>query len=558
MTRLARWAARIRTHLAKAHLGGVVLALALATHGMAQTQHANAPLPSFAELEAAGAVIGEIRVVSENIFDTTDPKEDHLLFRWANALHIQTRPGVIRRALLFKPGDAISVRVIEETERLLLGNNYLYAVHFRPIAYHDGVVDIEVMTRDTWTLDFGLRASRQGGENSSGFEITDRNLLGTGTTLSLGRSNDVDRSGSEFQFSNDRAFGTLTSVKYSHATNSDGRSDAAAIVRPFYALDTRWAAGVAASKYDRIDAIYNAGNVVSQYRHRQSSADVFGGWSAGLVGGWVQRYSLGVNAKDDAYAQEPGLVAPSQLPTAQKLVGPFVRFELIEDRFEKQLNRNLIGRPEFFALGLASTVQLGWAATGLGSSQDALLYSGSISRGFEPAPEQTLMASANIFGQYTNGQVQRQQAGAATQYYRPQGKRWLLYGSAAVDVLTNPDVNDALLLGGDNGLRGYPLRYQSGTRRALFTVEERFYTDIYLWQLFRIGGAAFFDTGRAWGGDNVNTSNPGWLSDVGFGLRIVASRSATGSVMHIDVAFPLNTTPDIAKVQLLVKTKTSF
>jgi outer membrane protein assembly factor BamA len=535
------------------------LALALATHGVARAQDAPAPLPSFAELEAAGAVIGEIRVVSENIFDTTDPEEDYLLFRWANALHIHTRPSVIRRALLFKPGDALSVRVIEETERLLLRrNNYIYAVHFRPIAYHDGVVDIEVMTRDTWTLDLGIRASRTGGENSSGIVITERNLLGTGTTVSLGSSNDVDRSSNEFRFANDRAFGTWTAVSYSHATNSDGRSDAAAVVRPFYALDTRWATGVAASKYNRIDAIYNTGNVVSQYRHRQSQAEVFGGWSPGLIDGWVRRYSLGLSATDDAYAAEPGLVAPVQLPTAQKLVGPFVRLELIEDRFEKQLNRNLIGRPEFFALGLASTVQLGWAATGLGSSQDALLYSGSISRGFEPGPEQTLMANANISGQYTNGQVQRQQAGAATQYYLPQGKRWLFYASAAADVLTNPDVNEALLLGGDNGLRGYPLRYQSGTRRALFTLEERFYTDIYLWRLFRIGAAGFFDIGRAWGGGNVNTSNPGWLSDAGFGLRFVASRSATGSVLHVDVAFPLNATADIAKVQFLVTTKVSF
>jgi len=543
----------------RAHIGVVVVLLALATNGAAQTQDAPASVPSFAELEAAGAVIGEIRVVTHDIFDTTDPKEDYLLFRWANALHIQTRPSVIRRALLFKSGDALSVRALEETERLLLSNNaFLYDVQFRPIAYHDGVVDIEVATRDTWSLGFGVRASRAGGANSSGVAITERNLLGTGTTLSFGRSNSVDRSSNEFLISNDNAFGTWTSLSYSHAVNSDGSSDAATIVRPFYALDARWAAGVTASKYDRIDPIYNAGNVVSQYRHRQSLAEVFGGWSTGLVDGWVQRYSLGLSAKDDAYASEPGLVAPGRLPTDQKLVGPFVRFELVEDRFEKQLNRNLIGRPEFFALGLASTVQLGWAATSLGSSQDALLYLASISRGFEPGPEQTLMTQANISGQYTNGQVQRQQAGAAAQYYRPQGKRWLFYAAGAADVLTNPDVNDTLLLGGDNGLRGYPLRYQSGTRRALFTAEERFYTDIYLWRLFRIGGAAFFDTGRAWGGDNVNASNPGWLSDVGFGLRVVSSRSASGSVLHVDVAFPLNATADIAKVQLLVKTKLSF
>ncbi|HEU5296642.1 MAG TPA: BamA/TamA family outer membrane protein [Burkholderiaceae bacterium] len=515
-------------------------------------------MPSFAELEAAGAVIGEIRIAAENIFDTNDPKEDHLLFRWANALHIPTRPSVIRRALLFKPGDVVSVRVIEETERLLRSNDYLYDVKFRPVAYHDGVVDIEVMTRDTWSIDFGLRASRAGGANSGGFEVTDRNLLGTGTTLSLGQSNTVDRRSNLFELANERAFGTQVSVKYNHATNSDGRSDVATVARPFYALDTRWATGVSASKFDRIDSIYNTGNVVSQYRHRQSMGEVFGGWSPGLIDGWVNRFSIGVSASDDAYVTEPGLVAPPQLPTDQRLIGPFVRYELVEDRFDRQLNRNLIGRPEFFALGLASTVQLGWASTGWGSSIDALLYKASIGRGFEPASGQTLMAEANLVGQLVNGRAQRQQAGIDAQYYLPQSPRWLFFAGGQFDALTNPDVNDTLLLGGDNGLRGYPLRYQSGTRRALFTTEERFFTDIYLWQLFRVGGAAFADVGRAWGGNNVNTVNPGWLSDVGFGLRIAAARSATGSILHIDIAVPLRTTPEIAKVQFLVKTKTTF
>jgi hemolysin activation/secretion protein len=148
--------------------------------------------------------------------------------------------------------------------------------------------------------------------------------------------------------------------------------------------------------------------------------------------------------------------------------------------------------------------------------------------------------------------------GAQAQYYLPQGKRWLFYAAAAGDVLTDPDPADTLMLGGDSGLRGYPLRYQSGTRRTLFTVEERFYTDLYVWRLFRIGGAAFFDAGRAWGGDNLNTVNPGWLSNAGFGLRIVSARSAFSNVLHVDIAFPLNATPDVKKVQFLVKTRTSF
>lgn len=534
-----------------------LLALAAILHGAVRAQP---PLPSFAELEAAGAKIGKIHIAAREIFDTSNPKEDKRLFRWANALHIRTRPGVIERALLFRSGDAVSVRLIEETERLLRSNRYVYDVQFRPVAYENGVVDIEVSTRDTWSLDPGVSAGRSGGANSSSLSLKEYNLLGTGTSIGIGRSKSVDRSSNEFQLYNNRAFGSWAEAGYEHASNSDGRRDAASVVRPFYALDSRWAAGVSASKDDRIDAIYNAGNVVSQYRHRQDVAEVFGGWSQGLVDGWVRRYSVGVSYQDDAYAIEPGQVAPARLPSNDRLVSPFVRLEIIEDRYQRELNRNLIGSPEFFALGFASTAKLGWASTGLGSSRDALLYSGSIRRGFEPMPDHTLIAAASVSGQYSAGQVRRQRLGAQAQYYLPQSKRWLFYAFASGDMLTRPDVGDTLLLGGDNGLRGYPLRYQGGTRRALFTMEERFYTDLYVWQLFRIGGAAFFDAGRAWGADSAtaNVVNPGWLSNAGVGVRIVSSRSAFSNVLHLDVAFPLNATPDVKKVQFLVKTKASF
>ncbi|MEO6031845.1 MAG: BamA/TamA family outer membrane protein [Burkholderiaceae bacterium] len=536
----------------------VALYMACAAQGITQAQEPASSLPSFVQLEAAGAKVGEIRVTALDIFDLADPKEDKLLFRWANKLHIQTRPGVIERALLFKTGDALSVPLIEETERLLHSNRYLYDVQIRPLAYHDGVVDIEVLTRDTWSLDPGVSVGRSGGANSGGVHLREYNLLGTGVSLSLGRSRTVDRSSNEFQFVNDRAFGTWASLGYSHASNSDGQRDAVSLVRPFYALDSRWTAGVTAVKDDRLDTLYNAGVAQSQYRHRLTQAEVFGGWSRGRVDGWVQRYSLGLSLQDDAFAVEPGLTAPAQLPADQRLVGPFVRYELLEDRYEKELNRNLIGRPEFFALGLASTLQLGWARTGLGSSQDALLYSGTVSRGFEPAARHTLMASARLSGQLVSGQVRRQRLGAQAQYYLPQGRRWLFYAAASGDMLTRANPDDALLLGGDNGLRGYPLRYQSGTRRALFTLEERFYTDLYVWRLFRVGGATFFDIGRAWGGDNANRVNPGWLSNVGAGLRIVSTRSAFSNVLHLDIAFPLNGTPDIRKMQFLIKTKSSF
>jgi outer membrane protein assembly factor BamA len=515
-------------------------------------------LPDWDALEAAGARVGQVTVLNRDIFDLYEPKENKALFRLANRLHVQTRPGVIERQLLFATGEPLSRQRIEETERLLRSNRYLYDVQIRPVAWQDGVVDIEVLTRDTWTLDLGASASRAGGASSSGLHLREYNLFGTGTTLSLGRSNGVDRSGTEWLFSNDRAFGTHAAFSLSHSSNSDGDSDGLTLVRPFYALDTRWAAGLVASNDERVQSVYNAGNIVSEYGSAQQRRELFGAWSAGLQDGWVQRYTAGLRIEQDAYKLIPGRTAPARLPPDGRLVAPFLRYELIEDRFERERNRNLVGLTEYFALGLAAKVQLGRSFTGLGASSNAWLYSAQVSRGFVPSEDQTLLASASISGRYLNGQVQRQQMSVKAEYFRSQSPRWLFYAGAEAQTLTRPDPAEALELGGDNGLRGYPLRYQSGTRRALFTVEERYYTDVYLWQLFRLGAAAYVDVGRAWGGDQVNAANPGWLSNVGMGLRIVNARSAFSNVLHIDLAYPLNTTPDMKKLQFIVKTRTSF
>src|SRR2546428_13410175 len=150
-------------------------------------------IPSFAELEAAGAVIGEVRIDNRNIFDLEDPKENGVLYRAANFLHIQTRASVIRRQLLFKPGERVSVRLIEETERLMRSSRILYDISIAPVAYHDGVVDIEVRTRDTWTLEPGVSASRQAGTNRRGATLRDTNVLGTGVLAGAERSYDADR-----------------------------------------------------------------------------------------------------------------------------------------------------------------------------------------------------------------------------------------------------------------------------------------------------------------------------------------------------------------------------
>jgi outer membrane protein assembly factor BamA len=515
-------------------------------------------IPSLAELEAAGAIIGEIRINNQNIFDLEDPKENKLLFRIANWAHVRTRPHVIRSQLLFHSGEKISLRLIEESERLLRANRFIYDISIRTVDFHDGVVDLEVNSRDTWTLQPGVSFSRSGGSNSSGTTLRDYNLLGSGVSAGLSRSSNIDHTTTEYQVSQAHAFDGWTSIEFLESTREDGKRESFSLQRPFYALDTRWAAGFSAAQDNSIDTTFQGSAAVSEVRHKQDNSEVYGGWSDGLIDGWARRYSVGLNYQRDVYTSDPGFAAPAVPPENQTLVTPFLRYEVVEDHYNRVKNFDQIQRPEYLAIGFQSRVQIGRSLRNLGSTRDLWIYSANLSRGYELDNRHTWLTSLALSGQYGYHHGERQQLGGTSRLYSRQNEDALLYFFVGADVVRDPASANQLLLGGDNGLRGYPLRYQSGERRLLLTLEQRLYADWYPFQLFRVGGAVFADVGRAWGGPLVNTANPGWLSDVGFGVRFLSARSAFGNVLHLDFAFPLNRDSEIRSFQWLVSTKTSF
>src|SRR5690606_40160847 len=98
-------------------------------------------------------------------------------------------------------------------------------------------------------------------------------------------------------------------------------------------------------------------------------------------------------------------------------------------------------------------------------------------------------------------------------YYHRNLGRHLFTASLSAVAGNRLDAENQVLLGGDNGLRGYPLRYQAGEHSAVLTIEQRFFTDWYPARLFRVGYAVFMDVGRVWGEDPRGTPPLGTLYD---------------------------------------------
>jgi hypothetical protein len=515
------------------------------------------------EAAAAGKTIGAIHIVTENIFDPSRPGERRGVFHLVNRLHRTTRPEVIQHQLLFQTGDTFSPETLRESERLLRGNRYLYEATIRPIAEDGGKVDLEVLTRDVWTLQLGLDFRRAGGTNSTAFDVEDENFLGTGKDIEVARLANVDRTSKLVRYRDPSLGNTHGLVDFTFADNSDGNTRVLDVERPFYALDTRWAAGVSALHDLRIDPLYDGGDVVDRFRQRHDFLEVYGGLSPGLLDSVTQRFRLGFTYDRNRFAAAPGFTPPDA--TANRtLAYPWIGYEFVEDGFITLRDFEQIKRTEDVNLGRVLTARLGWSSPVFGGDRSRFVFTSAANDGWAFGPRQILLLKANLSGRLSGGRIENGSAAAGIRYYLRTFGNGLLVAKATGDLAENLDFENQLLLGGDNGLRGYPLRYQAGDRRFLVSLEQRFYGSREYFHLATLGAAVFFDAGRAWFAEpppsflSLAGVQRQLLKDVGAGLRLGSSRSASGAVVHLDVAYPLDRNGAIKALQYLVTTSQTF
>jgi outer membrane protein assembly factor BamA len=506
----------------------------------------------------AGERIGTITLRVRDIFDTSQPGENKALYRLANRLHIDTRESALRAQLLFATGDPYSPRVVEETERALRRLRYIREPHIRVVSRHDGLVDLEVSASDVWTLSPGLSYGRKGGANSSSVEFDDFNVFGTGKRFSIGAHSDPDRKSKSLLWIDPNVFGSRWTTNASYSDNDDGNSWGLDIERPFYSFDTRWTAGANVGTDDGVQHRYSLGKRADAYRREARDADLHFGTSRGWNGGWIRRFTVGLRFDEQKFSDAPGLAPSAILPVDHTFAYPYAGLEFIQDDFTTEMNVDQIERTEDFQFGRRFLVELGQADTAFGGDTSATMLHANASRGWRLHDHHKLFFGAGLTGRLEGGEARNTIFSTSIRYDWRTSQNTLFHVALAGDFGHALDLDNDLLLGGDNGLRGYPLRYQAGSSRALLTLEERIYTNWYPFRLFHVGGAVFADVGRSFGRSAIDVPNLGTLRDVGFGLRFANSRSALANVLHLDVAFPLDGDTSIKSVQFLVGTKRSF
>ena len=492
-----------------------------------------------------------------NVFNTNLPEEDNFLFRFANDAHITTRPEVILSTLLFTEGSKYDVKELEESERLLRQQNYLYDARIYAEETCDNEVHVTVATRDLWTLLPDISFSRSGGENTSRLGFRESNLFGYGKRLSFTATENKERNGYLFVYDDPAILSSRYRGRFEFADNSDGERHYLGAYLPFYSIKTKNSYGASNFENRRIVSLYSKGEVISEFLKETKISNVYYGYALENSKRWTKRIIVGLHHERHDFDK----TAYSNLYIAENRDStyPYIEGQWFEDKFIKVRNFDSIYRTEDLNLGWNIQTKFGYSSNSWANDHSHLVYALSAEKAFLSNKKSLWRFITSIQGEWNTEQNKARNfiSSFNLQYYFNTNPKQSWFTNLAITYTKGLTDDQQIVLGGETGLRGYPLNYQQGSRSALLNIEKRYYWEYDLLQLFKVGGAAFFDIGKVSGSTLIDTDNSA-LHNVGLGLRFAPSKANAGTVLHLDIAFPLNREDDIDKVQWLFTVKNRF
>jgi hypothetical protein len=483
------------------------------------------------------ARIGTITIVPMPLFDAGEAAKGSF-YRAANLLHVQTRAALLRRFLLFREGDPYDAERLAETERNLRLFGFLKSASVTASAPHDGVVDVVVTTHDAMTTGITGDFSNDGGTVAYDVDVSQKNLLGSGSELQLHIDHGVERNTNTLEFLHPAILGPYWNLDTLYAKNSDGNEQKLVLERPLYSYTTPWTAGLRFDHLLRNERIFRNGEVSARFRQQHR---VLALWRSYVLRNGEQGSSqlvAGVQLLDDSFSRlpaRPSDVIPDDrhfrfLDAGYESTGfRYVKLDYVDaDLREQDFNlgrftsvhaalspRTAADRPATWMLRAAG--RMGWAVG------ERSLVLGKLSATTRAPRRRNAMASLDV----------RTITRFRTAY--PQS----FVTRLRLDAGWQLDRDVQFLADGQNGLRAYPNFAFEGDRRLIVNAEHRLFLGRELLQLFGPSVAVFADSGTALSGP---IRLRGMKSDVGIGVRIGVARY-DGALIRIDYAVALDSSP---------------
>ncbi|HEX9108939.1 MAG TPA: hypothetical protein VF832_16950 [Longimicrobiales bacterium] len=524
--------------------------------------------------------ISYIFIDNHSIFDASDsslPERFDWAYHTANKLHVRTRPGIIRRELLFRAGDCYDPALLDASARLLRGFDFISRADVFGVKQPDGSYHVVVDTQDEWSTDVGIRvAAGQGGSIFRGARVREANLLGYGQTLELFYTHHEVTRDYGALWEDPQLAGSRWDVTTAVGRTRAGTVAHQSLAYPFLGEAGRWATR---QSWDRADLFFDYVMGSGQdERHMlvPLREDAFDLALVGRLGrpGSLTLFGAGLAFRNRAFLPSPELTqggdfehrVPADSATMARAASQMTARDhvravlLLGQRNIYWIQRRGYDSPrgqQDIRQGAEISLALSRSLPNLARDDDfgatVTLYGG-----FQAGPALvTLRARGDGLRDFSAppGAAQWQDLfgeGELLSYLRFAAIPWhtlVLRAGGAGGWRTRSPFQ--LTLGGDDVVRGYDSKAFPGGRRISFTAEDRMYFHWPFPELFDLGATVFGDLGRMWAGDAPFGTASGWKGSLGLGLR-AAFPAGGRTTYRADVAIPVGGTVADARFYLSV------
>ncbi|NIR43548.1 MAG: hypothetical protein GWN99_06575 [Gemmatimonadetes bacterium] len=506
--------------------------------------------------------IASIRIDRGPVFD--EDVENGMLskvYSAANWLHVETRRSVVERELLFEKGDCLERLRLSESERFLRDLPFIESARIEAHRRRNGDYDVEVKTRDDWSLRLEPRFEVGGGFALTGITLAERNLWGRGRNLELLYLDRKGRDDVGVTYFDPQFLSSRWNLSVQGIRTAPGWTTSFSLAYPFLGLVGRWAgftdllygdrwfrfsvgdpndpAELVLPLREKEAQVGTAVRLLGPPRGRSTKAGTYGAslsyvfrdYGLGFYSDTAAAAALGLS---DSLAAELGTLVDRRETLRLNLIVGVRGLE-----YHERVGLTSLRSVEDIAIGATANLLFGVALDSFGFEDGHLLMA------------LDLFGGARVIGGWFS---QIRAVGEARRDYSARSWRDMLLAVEWTNFWQNNRRNVVelstsysagwemtvpfqLTLGGPWGLSAFsPNRFPGGARfRA--RIEDRYWA-ASVGRLADLGTVAFAELGRIWANDALSGIDSGLRASAGLGIRFATPAGSRASY-RLQAAMPI-------------------
>jgi hypothetical protein len=479
------------------------------------------------------------------------------LARLVGRVHVRTRPEVIRRELLFAPGDTVDTLQVAESLRRLRKLAFIDFAHIeaRQCTTASGEqLALKVVTRDSWTTRAEVKASA----TSPRIGLTERDLFGMGRSVSLDLVSRNGSLGAGMTTSDAFGFGTGLTTRAQYQRYSDGSIRALSLARHQASLTDRWRA-----QLDLIDQRVEAKSALREDFERTRGEFIAGIRVSPRNASHVVYLLGGAESEFTSLRAAPGeqLIGPERVD--RRFTAPQIGISVLSSRYDTltwmlasgsvvDVPRTLEGEL-VIGIGSGAVASTDSSAPAETSRNYMTHYDGWLGREWLPTRRSRLVGDVwasgySSVGDWHSGRIR---AALSAEHAASHGL-WRL--TAAGEQLRDADPDIRALIIYDRALAFVPRRIRLAESALTVSLERTRHLHA-IGSSLELDGSVFGALSKRWdpaaSSSSVSTATEDFsVSVVGLGLSLSPRRAGRGTV-RLDYGVPLSAPPGVKRAPRL-------